>query len=80
MIEQAENPQRWARMAGALYLLIIALGLFGELFTRGALVVPGDPAATAARISDSMLLWRLGIAGCGISSDGDQSISWIGTT
>ena len=38
-----ENPQRWARMAGALYLLIIALGLFGELFTRGALVVPGGP-------------------------------------
>ena len=58
-----ENPQRWARMAGGLYLLIIALGLFGELFTRGALVVSGDPAATAARISDSMLLWRLGIAG-----------------
>ena len=57
------DPQRWARMAGALYLLIIAFGIFGELFTRGALVVPGDPAATASRISDSMLLWRLGIAG-----------------
>jgi hypothetical protein len=57
------DPRRWARTAGALYLLIIAFGIFGELFTRGALVVPGDPAATASRISDSMLLWRIGIAG-----------------
>lgn len=57
------DPQRWARMAGALYLLIIAFGIFGELFTRGALLVSGDPAATASRISDSMLLWRIGIAG-----------------
>ena len=57
------HPQRWARMAGALYLLIIAFGIFGEMFVRGALVVPGNPAATASRIVDSMLLWRAGIAG-----------------
>ena len=63
MQTSTEHPQRWARMAGALYLLIIAFGIFGEMFVRGALVVPGNPAATASRIVDSMLLWRAGIAG-----------------
>ena len=63
MQTSTEHPQRWARMAGALYLLIIAFGIFGEMFVRGALEVPGNPTATASRIVDSMLLWRAGIAG-----------------
>ena len=57
------SPQRYVRIAGVFYLAIIALGLFGEVFVRGALVVSGDAAATAQRIADSPLLWRLGIAG-----------------
>jgi len=57
------SPQRYVRIAGVFYLAIIALGLFGEVFVRGALVVSGDAAATAQRITDSPLLWRLGIAG-----------------
>ncbi|HEY0855571.1 MAG TPA: DUF4386 domain-containing protein [Albitalea sp.] len=57
------SPQRCARLAGALYLVIIALGLFGEVFVRGTLVVPGDAAATASGILGSPLLWRAGIAG-----------------
>jgi len=57
------SPQRYARWAGALYLAIIALGLFGELAVRGSLVVAGDAAATAERIAASPLLWRAGIAG-----------------
>ena len=39
------SPQRSARLAGVLYLAIIVLGLFGEMFVRARLVVPGDPAA-----------------------------------
>jgi len=35
------SPQRYALWAGALYLAIIALGLFGELAVRGSLVVAG---------------------------------------
>lgn len=58
-----QHPQRWARAAGAMYLAIIAIGIFGELFARGTLVVPGDPAATASRIVGSMLLWRGAVAG-----------------
>ena len=57
------SPQRYVRIAGVFYLAIITLGLFGEVFVRGALVVSGDAAATAQRIADSPLLWRLGIAG-----------------
>ena len=57
------SPQIYARMAGLLYLAIILLGLFGEVFVRGSLVVDGDPAATADHIAASQFLWRAGIAG-----------------
>jgi hypothetical protein len=52
----------YARMGGVLYLAIIVLGLFGETFIRGRLIVSGDPAATAANIKSMELLWRIGIA------------------
>ena len=57
------SPQRYARIAGILHLAIILLGMFGELYVRGTLVVAGDAAATSAAISASPLLWRAGIAG-----------------
>jgi hypothetical protein len=56
------SPQRWARTAGAAYLLIIAIGFTCEMIARGTLMVPGDPAATADRIIASMLLWRASVA------------------
>lgn len=52
-----------ARLGGLIYLLIIALGLFGEVFVRGELIVSGDAAGTAANIRASQDLWRAGIAG-----------------
>lgn len=61
MIEQ--KPQTYARTAGVLYLAIIALGLFGELYVRATLVVPGNAAATAQAIANAPLLWRAGIVG-----------------
>ena len=64
MIASVErSPQRYARIAGILYLAIIVLGLFGELYVRGTLIVAGDAAATSAAISASPLLWRAGVAG-----------------
>ena len=57
------SPQLYARLGGSLYLAIILLGGFGELFVRGTLVVSGDPAATADSISHAQFLWRAGIAG-----------------
>jgi hypothetical protein len=64
MISSMErSPQLCARVAGFLYLTIILLGLFGEVFVRGALVVAGDAAATARNIAGSPFLWRAGIVG-----------------
>ena len=57
------SPQRYARIAGVLYLAIILLGMFGELVVRGTLFVSGDATATANAISASPLLWRAGIVG-----------------
>ncbi len=57
------SPQRYARIAGILYLATILLGMFGELYVRGTLVVSGDASATSAAISASPFLWRAGIAG-----------------
>jgi hypothetical protein len=57
------SPQRYVRSGGIMYLAIIILGLYGELAVRGRLLIPGDPAATAAAIAGSPLLWRSGIVG-----------------
>jgi hypothetical protein len=57
------SPLVYARIAGVLYLINIACGMFGELFVRGHLVVAGDAVATAHRIMTSEFLFRCGIAG-----------------
>ncbi|OON68311.1 DUF4386 domain-containing protein [Hymenobacter sp. CRA2] len=57
------SPNKYVRLGGIAYLVIIAAGLLGEAFVRNTLVVAGDAAATAQRISSSSLLWRAGIAG-----------------
>jgi len=57
------SPQRYARLAGVTYLAIILLGMFGELYVRNQLVVPGDASATARAIAASPELWRAGIVG-----------------
>ncbi len=46
-----------------LYLFIIVVALFGEVFVRGSLIVPRDPAATANNILGSETLFRVGLAG-----------------
>ncbi len=51
-----------ARTGGIIYLIIIAAGLFGEMFVRSKLIVPGDAVTTANNIMASQLLWRTGIA------------------
>lgn len=56
------SPKFYARIAGALYLVIIIGGSISELFIRNKLIVPGDAAVTAGKIMSSPLLWRTGIA------------------
>ena len=55
-------PQVYARIAGALYLVVILFGAFAEGYVTNALIVPGDPAASAQHILGSPGLWQLGIA------------------
>ena len=56
------SPLRQARIAGLCYLMVIAGGLYAEVFVRGSLLVPGDAAATARAIAANETLWRSGVA------------------
>ncbi len=56
------SPQRYARLGGALYLVVIAFGAYAEGFVRDRLIVPGDLASTAHNIVGSQGMWRLAVA------------------
>jgi Domain of unknown function (DUF4386) len=56
------SPRLEARIAGVLYLLVILLGGFAEVGVRQALVIAGDPAATAQAIMAHARLFHLGFA------------------
>jgi hypothetical protein len=51
-----------ARLAGVLYLVIIAFGIFAEVVVRSQVIVSGDAAATADNLRESTTLFRLGFA------------------
>jgi len=54
------SNKQLARLAGLLYLVLIASGMFAEVFVREALNVPGDAMATAQHIRASEMLYRWG--------------------
>lgn len=56
----AISPVTHARLTGVFYLVIIACGLFSEVYVRSGLIVPGDAAATAGNIAASEALFRVG--------------------
>jgi len=56
------SPRLWARIAGAFYLITIIMGVFAEVFVRGAFVVRDDAAATATNILAHEPLYRFGLA------------------
>ena len=60
-IREAEQ-ERAARLAGAMYLIQMATGVFTQIYARGSLIVRGDPTQTARNIIDSEGLFRIGIA------------------
>lgn len=55
------SPTATARLAGAVYLLVIACGLFGILYVPNTLIDWGDSFATLSEIRKSERLYRLGI-------------------
>jgi Domain of unknown function (DUF4386) len=57
------RPQAYARIGGALYLLIIVLGAFAEGFVANKPIAPGDAATTAHNIMATPGLWQFSVAG-----------------
>jgi len=55
------SPKLYARIGGVLYLMLIALGIFGQV-VKGKVIVSGDAAATAANLISMETLWRFGMA------------------
>ena len=60
-IASATTTRRNARIAGALYVIVIIGGLFAGI-VQDSLIVSRDAAATAKAIGDHESLWRWGIA------------------
>lgn len=54
------SPQLYAKIGGALYLLIFITGFYA-VFVRSSLIVPGGFAATAQNIMTSQFRWRMGL-------------------
>jgi hypothetical protein len=50
----------WARMAGVLWLICVAFGMFAEAYVRDKLVLPHDAAGTIRNIFSNEQLYRLG--------------------
>ena len=55
------SMNRTARIAGLLYLVVIATGIFNLGYVSSQLSAHGDPAGTMLRITQSEWLFRLGI-------------------
>jgi hypothetical protein len=60
-IESAQHTA--AKVAGMLYLVQMAVAIFGESFVRARLIVAGDATLTAQNIIAHERLFRLSIAG-----------------
>lgn len=62
------SPRLKARIAGLLWLLCAAAGIYAEFIVRSGLIVTGDAAATARNIMAAEAQWRLG-AVCELLAD-----------
>lgn len=61
--EERTSLQRYARLAGFLYLFILAAYDLGDYLLVSPAIVPGDFATTAHNIQANETLYRLGLAG-----------------
>lgn len=55
------SPQPYARIAGALYLAVIGLGIFAEGYTLNHFRASGDVTTLAQTILAEPVLWNLGV-------------------
>jgi hypothetical protein len=56
------SPATIARIAGLLWVVCVAGGIYAELFVRGTMIVHGNAAATASAIMAGEPAFRLGFA------------------
>lgn len=54
-----DSTKQIARLAGVLYLLLVIGGVFSLMYVRGAVIVPGDAAATTESILDHATMLRI---------------------
>src|SRR6266404_3783575 len=71
------NVQRYARIAGVLFLLSMVAGGFGEAYVPSKLIVSGDAAATVANLRNFDFMYRLGFAAFLIESLCDIALALI---
>ncbi len=69
--------QAYARIAGALVLVSILAGSFGESYVPSRLIVSGDAGATAANFTAFDSLFRLGVAAYLVEALCDIALSLI---
>lgn len=60
---RTEWVQRYARIAGVVFLIAFVAGGFGEAYAPSHFIVPGNSAATAQNVTASGPLFRLGFVG-----------------
>ena len=69
-----ESQRTAAKVAGVLYLVMMATSIFFDAFVRSNLVVAGDAARTASNILASERLFRVGIVFELITAAGDIAL------
>jgi hypothetical protein len=56
-----ESPQKTAKIAGALYLMMAPFAIFSVIYVPTLLIEAGDATATAHNVVESRMLFRTGI-------------------
>jgi hypothetical protein len=70
--ENINSNKKTARLAGLFFLLMVAFGLFAEIFFREKIFVSKNIVATASNILSNVFLYRIGIV-----SDILMSLSYL---
>ncbi len=71
------NVQRYARVAGVLFLVSLVAGGFGEAYAPAKIIVTGNAAATVSHLRDLQFIYRLGFAGFMIESLCDITLALL---
>ncbi len=69
--------QRYARIAGALLLISLIAGFFGEMYVPSKIIVAGNAAATVRNVREFNALFRFGFAAYLLEAVCDVSLSLL---